>query len=103
MALLWLQWVHGGAMRRGGPEPNPPRAGHSRAEAGRVELSRFRDKRLESSGGDERAMRDHQVSTASCCGWVIHALLCACGQMSGGDVIFCFFFLSVRRSPPGGR
>ena len=45
------------------------RAGHSRAEAGRVELSRFRDKRLESSGGDERAMRDHHVSTASCCGW----------------------------------
>eukprot|EP00964_Phaeocystis_antarctica_P081119 scaffold50705_cov36-Phaeocystis_antarctica.AAC.1 len=80
MALLWLQWVDGGATRRGGPEPNPhaswctehlfspvlskprkERAGHSRAEAGRVELSRFRDKRLESSGGDERAMRDHHV------------------------------------------
>eukprot|EP00964_Phaeocystis_antarctica_P133824 scaffold98051_cov61-Phaeocystis_antarctica.AAC.3 len=71
-------------------------AGHSRAEAAaRVELSRFRDKRLESSGGDERAMRDHHVSTASCCGRVILALLCACGQMSGGDVVFCFFFLSV--------
>lgn len=23
MALLWLQWAGGGAMRRGGPEPNP--------------------------------------------------------------------------------
>ena len=65
------------------------RAGHSRAEAGRVKLSRFRDKRLESSGGDERAMRDHHVSTASCCGRVILALLCACGQLSGDDAVFC--------------
>eukprot|EP00964_Phaeocystis_antarctica_P054941 scaffold32306_cov34-Phaeocystis_antarctica.AAC.1 len=47
-------------------------------------------------------MRDHHVSAASCCGQVILALLCACGQMSGGDVVFCFF-LAVRRSPPGGR